>query len=270
MPIIKNAHYTRNFALFDKTGLDYDNRLTWAAKGMLSYVLSKPEDWEVNVGDLVNRSVDGKTIVYNTLKELRHFGYVTYCEEKDATGQIKDWCYYVYATPEQNPNKEDPATLPLSKKHQGTDKRKKFPGGKRTKKPQAEKLNTLENRGKSPQAELLNVGENEKVRSEVQNSELLNTTKDNKSLELTNNNQADLQKIWNSVLEILEKRIKAEAFDAWFSTARLTGMNGKGPVIGTLDDVYVFRLKNAYDAILKETFQQVTGRSIETITYEVL
>lgn len=45
-----------------------DDSLSWEALGVLTYLLSKPDDWEIKVSDLIKRS--GKTKVYRILKEL--------------------------------------------------------------------------------------------------------------------------------------------------------------------------------------------------------
>ena len=36
-----------------------DERLTWEARGVLGYLLSKPDTWEVNIKDLANKSPNG-------------------------------------------------------------------------------------------------------------------------------------------------------------------------------------------------------------------
>ncbi len=51
--------------------------ISWKAKGILGYIIGKPEGWKVRVADLVTRShgMDGETSVRSALKELRAAGY---------------------------------------------------------------------------------------------------------------------------------------------------------------------------------------------------
>lgn len=72
--VIRIRKRPNNFVMMDKTFLE-DMRLSYKAKGILAYLLSKPDDWKVIVGNLVNNSKDGKASVYAGLKELKECGY---------------------------------------------------------------------------------------------------------------------------------------------------------------------------------------------------
>ena len=52
-----------------------DDRLTWEARGVLWYVLSKPDDWEIQETDLSQHC--GRDKVRKILKELEKYGYLT-------------------------------------------------------------------------------------------------------------------------------------------------------------------------------------------------
>jgi len=52
-----------------------DERLSWKAKGLLAYLLSKPADWQIMMEDLINRSTDGRDSVQAAMRELRDAGY---------------------------------------------------------------------------------------------------------------------------------------------------------------------------------------------------
>lgn len=69
-----------------------DPRLSWKAKGILSYLLSKSSDWDVRTADLVNRSTNGIEAIYSALKELRALGYASLeVVRKDGKIHSKDW-----------------------------------------------------------------------------------------------------------------------------------------------------------------------------------
>jgi hypothetical protein len=63
-----------NFVQIDKAVFE-DDRLSFKAKGILGYLLTKPDGWKVIVKDLCNHSTDGERAVYSGLNELRKYGY---------------------------------------------------------------------------------------------------------------------------------------------------------------------------------------------------
>lgn len=109
------------FARIPKTLLD-DQYLSWKAKGILSYLLGKPNHWKLQMTDLVNKSRDGADSVKAGIRELRESGYVKLvCLRR--SGQIASWNWYVsdkpiYDLPEvENPQVAIPQVHnpPLSK-----------------------------------------------------------------------------------------------------------------------------------------------------------
>lgn len=50
--------------------------LSWKAKGLMCYLLSLSEDWEVYKKDLANRSLDGYESMLSGWKELEDLGYI--------------------------------------------------------------------------------------------------------------------------------------------------------------------------------------------------
>lgn len=91
------------YVMMNKTGLN-DPRLSFKAKGILAYLLSKPDDWKVMVSELINSSTDGKTAVYSGLKELEENGYLkrirVYRMDKEKGKKVIDhWETVVYETP---------------------------------------------------------------------------------------------------------------------------------------------------------------------------
>jgi len=60
--------------MIDKRVLE-DTRISYKAKGLLAYLLSRPPDWKVMMEDLINRSTDGREAVQSALKELEACGY---------------------------------------------------------------------------------------------------------------------------------------------------------------------------------------------------
>lgn len=73
--IIRIQKKDNPYVMLDKGFLN-DHRLTWKARGMLAYLLSKPDNWRVLVKDLIKRAPDGRDAVYTILKELQRYGYI--------------------------------------------------------------------------------------------------------------------------------------------------------------------------------------------------
>lgn len=84
-----------------------DELLSWRGKGMMGYLLSRPNDWVIRKADLVKRSPDGKSVVEGALLDLMERGYIFYYPERDEKGRIEKWIYEVYESPELNPHREE-------------------------------------------------------------------------------------------------------------------------------------------------------------------
>lgn len=98
--VIRVRKRPNNFVMLDKTFLE-DDRLSFKAKGILAYLLSKPDNWKVIVGNLVKYSKDGKAAVYAGLKELKECGYYVKTPIRSEDGRrISRWESTVYEMPD--------------------------------------------------------------------------------------------------------------------------------------------------------------------------
>ncbi len=75
-----------------------DMTLTYEARGMLWYLLSKPDNWETRVGDLM-KSYARRDKTYNILRELREHGYITRPRTRNAGGSWVWGDYQVHESP---------------------------------------------------------------------------------------------------------------------------------------------------------------------------
>lgn len=97
--VIRVVKRPSNFVMIDKAFLE-DTRLSYKAKGMLAYLLSKPDNWKVIVTNLVNNSTDGKASIYAGLKELKDCGYYEKKPIRNEDGtRIMRWESTVYEVP---------------------------------------------------------------------------------------------------------------------------------------------------------------------------
>ena len=87
----------------------YDkNQLSWQAMGLLGYLLTKPDSWQVMVAELVNVTKDtkkptGREGVYNIINELKEKGFISVRKNSDGSTD-----YTVYDEPIQQSNQENP------------------------------------------------------------------------------------------------------------------------------------------------------------------
>ena len=100
---------TKNFTVMANYHLK-DKRLSLKAKGLLSVMLSLPDDWNYNMKGLARLSKDGIDSVRSTVKELEQYGYVTRRRIRTETGQLADTEYLVRECPlDQADELEKPA-----------------------------------------------------------------------------------------------------------------------------------------------------------------
>lgn len=97
MPIVHIKKHENNFVQIDKRPLS-DERLSWKAKGLWTYLMSKPPDWKVYVAELAKRSTDGEHAIRSAMKELINFGYAERKALRE-NGKISEWVFYVYEQP---------------------------------------------------------------------------------------------------------------------------------------------------------------------------
>ena len=95
--IEKDNNYTvmSNYHLRDKN-------LTLKAKGMLSFMLSLPDDWDYSLNGLCSVSKEGIKAIRNILKELEENYYLERKRVQSSKGCF-DYDYYIYEQP-HSPN----------------------------------------------------------------------------------------------------------------------------------------------------------------------
>lgn len=81
------------------------------AKGLLSQMLSLPDDWDYSINGLVALSKDGKGSVVSALKELEEFGYLTREMTKSDNGKFNGIVYNIFEAPQAGkPSPDKPRT----------------------------------------------------------------------------------------------------------------------------------------------------------------
>jgi len=117
MPVITRQRAT-NYAIIPNAVAE-DSRLTFEARGVLCYLLAKPNDWKVNIVDLQRAGGIGRDKVYRILNELLAAGYIERRQARLAQGTVGEVEYIVYddPVPDSLPFPENPeAVMPLPEK----------------------------------------------------------------------------------------------------------------------------------------------------------
>jgi hypothetical protein len=84
-----------------------DTELSWQAKGMLSYLLSLPDDWKIYEAEIQTHSSDGIKCTRSCIKELINKGYIKREKLRNEKRQFNGYEYCVYEIPAVMPKTEN-------------------------------------------------------------------------------------------------------------------------------------------------------------------
>lgn len=105
---------TKDYTIMSNYHLKEKN-MSLKAKGLLSVMLSLPEDWDYSISGLVAISLENETSIKSALSELKQFGYLEVIKlmpNESETGRI-DYVYNIYEKPKQGGKKQEVENLPL-------------------------------------------------------------------------------------------------------------------------------------------------------------
>ena len=111
---------TRDYTVMSNHHLRNAN-LSLKAKGLLSMMLSLPEDWNYTTRGLAKICKEGVDAIGAALRELEAAGYIVRHKLRDRQGRISDTEYVIYEQPQlrkpdtDSPDTEKPAELNIEK-----------------------------------------------------------------------------------------------------------------------------------------------------------
>lgn len=117
--IIRGDKVESNFYILDKT-ISEDRRLSFAARGLLIFLLGKPNAWRVSIAALINVTSDsarptGRDGIYSLLHELVEAGYVLRSQSRNVGGKMAEVDYTVFDAPQAiEPLTAQPEAAPLT------------------------------------------------------------------------------------------------------------------------------------------------------------
>ena len=111
---------TRDYIVMAKFHLK-DTSLSLKAKGLLSMMLSLPDEWNYTTRGLAAICKEGVESISSGLKELENAGYIVRNRLRDDKGRITDTEYIIYEQPCVKTNIEEPGIDPPDSGEPDTD-----------------------------------------------------------------------------------------------------------------------------------------------------
>ena len=108
-----------------------NHTLSLKAKGLLSQMLSLPDDWDYTLQGLAQINKESIDAIREAVRELERAGYIKRSRERDERGCLRGTVYTIYEQPHAEPTPEEPAqalpTLenPMQLNTKSTKKRKR-------------------------------------------------------------------------------------------------------------------------------------------------
>ena len=91
-----------------------DKRLSLKAKGLLSQMLSLPEDWDYTLAGLCYINRESKDAIRTAIHELEQAGYIHRRQTTDSGGKFAGNVYTIYERPQEPPSGEPSSEKPSS------------------------------------------------------------------------------------------------------------------------------------------------------------
>ena len=111
MPIIRVSKNKKNpYFLMNKTGIN-DKRLSFKAKGLLSFFISKPDNWYIHYSSLARSGPDGIDSIKSAVKELISVGYIVRYHARDKSGKFTHYDYTIYEIPKRDKFKKNKSLM---------------------------------------------------------------------------------------------------------------------------------------------------------------
>ncbi|WP_191980795.1 transcriptional regulator [Clostridium haemolyticum] len=89
----------KDYVVLNNTALN-DEHLSFKAKGIFAYLMSKPDNWKCQITDLKNHAKDGTDSIRAGLRELREHGYMIKRPIKNEKNIIVAWEEILFEVPQ--------------------------------------------------------------------------------------------------------------------------------------------------------------------------
>ena len=92
VPKVKNYTIMSNYHLTDPN-------LSLKAKGLMSYMLSRPDNWDFTIEGLAHQNKEGADAIARIIRELEAHGYITRSRTRNQAGKFTDMEYNILECP---------------------------------------------------------------------------------------------------------------------------------------------------------------------------
>ncbi len=113
---IYRVERTRDYTVMSNYHLK-DRELSLKAKGLLSMILSLPDEWNYTLRGLAAISKEGVDAIGSTVRELEKAGYIVRRQLRGEKGRISDTEYTIYEQPHKQDNPPDVESSNLNEPH---------------------------------------------------------------------------------------------------------------------------------------------------------
>ena len=83
-----------------------DPNLSLKAKGLMSYMLSRPDNWDFTIEGLARQNMEGADAIARIIRELEGRGYVIRSRTRNKAGKFTDMEYRILECPREMTNLE--------------------------------------------------------------------------------------------------------------------------------------------------------------------
>ena len=90
----------RDYTIIDNTFIK-DCRLSWKAKGLMTYLLSLPDDWSIHLSEVEKHATDGKSALRSAINELKELGYLK-AEQQRENNRFAEMVYIIIENPDED------------------------------------------------------------------------------------------------------------------------------------------------------------------------
>jgi DNA-binding Lrp family transcriptional regulator len=108
---------TQNYTIMSNHHLR-NKALTLKAKGLLSQMLSLPEEWDYTLGGLAEINRESTDAIRTAVKELEREGYIVRSRIRNEKGQMAGADYVIYEIPQNRPEPSEPDEQELTQERE--------------------------------------------------------------------------------------------------------------------------------------------------------
>ena len=97
--LVFRTEHNKNYKTINLTCVQ-DKKLSWKAKGLHNYLITRPPNWEISIGSLTQQSTNGIDSLYAGIRELIKSKYVFRIIKRNEKNQFEKGGYLTAEIPQ--------------------------------------------------------------------------------------------------------------------------------------------------------------------------